>query len=359
MLQRSPNFVASARDTYRYVEQTPLEFEAQQLPSGQLLSLKHETEQRAGSFKVRGMVSAALSHDTDHLVLASAGGAGAGLAYAVHELGKQARIYVPETAPERKKQLIRDLGGRAVKLVEVAGDFPATQQVAQREATAQGIVYQSPYNDPAVVSGHRQVTEEILAQNPDNRSNVIFVPVGGGSLLAGALEATAQTGDKVVGVQFATNRSAELSLSAGQHVAATELDSRAEGSAAQVGAYTLEIMKRHQERLDFVTVSAAEVGGAIDREIGYRYQTYEAPYPGMGELAPYRFPETTGFVAEAGAWKYAEHHPQTNDEHWIAIRSGSNTDELREQALLDAYRQLAPSSRLTSRVWNGAHTNYR
>lgn len=338
---------------------TPLEKDVDTLPNGARLHIKHEGELEAGSFKQRGMTRAVEMHPDDEVFcLASAGGAAAALALAVQKAGKRAEIFVPTSTPEVKKVRVRMLGGDAVRLTEIDAVFPLVQQIAAESAADNGWRLQSAYDDQDVIDGHADVAREVLSQTPEASERIHFVPVGGGSLLAGTLLATEQAGDRVVGVQFSTNTSLAQSLAANERQVARSLDTLAEGSAANIGVHNFKIIQKHQDRLETIIVTPQELGKMVIRECMRHYAEYESPYfPNLIE-SPYRRAEATGLLAEAGAHRYAATHGAETHVPWIAYQTGSNADESRLQELADCARRAAkPMKSTRNRTWHGPHTN--
>ncbi|RIQ16109.1 pyridoxal-phosphate dependent enzyme, partial [Jiangella rhizosphaerae] len=102
-----PASVASAAETIApYIRHTPL---LRAEVDGRPLVLKLEHLQRSGSFKLRGALTALLRGDRpDHVVTASGGNHGLGVATAAALLGLPATVYVPETVPATKARRIEE-----------------------------------------------------------------------------------------------------------------------------------------------------------------------------------------------------------------------------------------------------------
>ena len=293
---------------------------------------------------------------TPELLARGGVGAAAALALAVQKAGKQAEIFVPASTPEVKKARVRMLGGDAVRLTEIDAVFPLVQQIAAESAADNGWRLQSAYDDRDVIDGHADVAREVLSQTPEAGERIHFVPVGGGSLLAGTLLATEQAGDRVVGVQFSTNTSLARSLAANERQVARNLDTLAEGSAANIGAHNFEIIHKNRDRLDVVTVTRQHLGRMVLHETERHYHAYEAPYFPTHIDSPYRRPEATGLLAQAGAYQYALNYSSEPHTAWIAYQTGANADESRLQQLADHARGAALSIR--TRTWHGPHTHF-
>jgi hypothetical protein len=105
--------------TYDDVLRTPL------LPSWPVgearISLKLESMQTTGSFKIRGMryklhVSDVARLQGAGVVTLSAGNAGKAVAYLGQACGYNAKVYMPETAPDERKRMMEAMGATVVKV---------------------------------------------------------------------------------------------------------------------------------------------------------------------------------------------------------------------------------------------------
>ncbi len=153
--------------------------------------LKPEIHQAVTSFKLRGVFYAVQcltdSARNKGLSTVSAGNTAQALAWAGRHFGVAARSIMPETAPRTKIEAVEALGGIPV-LVPIAEVFRFMQEkLWENEPYA----YIDPWINPQVHAGHGSLGLEILADMPDVKT--VFVPVGGGGLLAGvgaAIKAT-------------------------------------------------------------------------------------------------------------------------------------------------------------------------
>jgi threonine dehydratase len=175
--------------------------------NGRPVAFKLEFLQVTGSFKVRGALNALLVRQAergslDHVVTASGGNHGLGVAAAARWLGIGATVYVPASVPEVKARRIAAAGAEVVRF---GNSYAEAETEARHLATRDGIMYVHAYDDPAVVAGQATVGLEILADMPE--CDVIAVPVGGGGLLAGVAAAVEAGGAessgarRVVGVE--------------------------------------------------------------------------------------------------------------------------------------------------------------
>ena len=124
--------------------------------------LKLETLQPTGSFKVRGALAALSRADGGPVVMASAGNAGLGVAWAAAALGVAATVVVAETASPAKVAALRAL---PVTLVEHGADYDEAEAHALALA-AQGAAYVSSYNDTGMIAGQSTVGRELESQLP-------------------------------------------------------------------------------------------------------------------------------------------------------------------------------------------------
>ena len=314
---------------YEVAVQTPLQ------PAARLsrllgcdVLLKREDLQPVFSFKVRGAYNRVANLSAQErargVIAASAGNHAQGLALAARHLGIPATIVMPRTAPELKVQGVLAYGAQAV----LHGDaFHEALAHAQALAQAQGLVFIPPYDDPDVIAGQGTVAMEILRQHP-GRIDAIFVPVGGGGLLAGvaAYVKHVRPEVKVIGVEPADSNCLQAALAAGERVVLERVGAFADGVAvAQIGAYPFEVCRRYVDEV--ILVSADELCAAI-KDI----------YDDTRSIT-----EPAGALAVAGLRKYA----QTRDaagEVLVAIDSGANInfDRLRhvtERATLGEQRE--------------------
>ena len=149
--------------------------------------LKPEILQPVTSFKIRGIFWAVASLDEEArangVATVSAGNTAQALAWAARHFGTTARCLMPETAPRPKIEMVRALGGEPVL---VPGDevFRFLKQhlwLTERPWSEQTFVH--PWTDPLVAAGHASLGLEIADDLP--QVETVFVPVGGGGLLAG------------------------------------------------------------------------------------------------------------------------------------------------------------------------------
>ncbi|PZF83754.1 threonine ammonia-lyase, partial [Jiangella anatolica] len=169
-----PADVAAARATIApYIRRTPL---LRAEVDGRPLLLKLEHLQRSGSFKLRGALTALLNGDRpEHVVTASGGNHGLGVATAAGLLGLPATVYVPHTVPETKARRIEETGARLIRHGDTYADAAAAATAA---AAGPGARYLPAYDHPDVIAGQGTVAAEVIEEAPD--VDAVAVAVGGG-----------------------------------------------------------------------------------------------------------------------------------------------------------------------------------
>jgi threonine dehydratase len=164
--------------------------------------VKHENHQPVGAFKVRGgvnLVSQLSAEERERGVIsASTGNHGQSIAYAARLFGVPATICVPEAANPVKVASMRGLGA---ELVFHGRDFDDAREHCERLASERGYRYVHSGDEPLLIAGVATETLEILDEQPE--TDVIIVPVGGGSGAAGAcvVAKAVRPATKVIGVQ--------------------------------------------------------------------------------------------------------------------------------------------------------------
>jgi threonine dehydratase len=164
--------------------------------------------------------------------------------------GVRAVICVPDQANPVKAESMRALGA---EVVYHGRDFDEAREHCEKQASQHGYRYIHSGNEPALIAGVATYTLEILEAQPD--TEVIVVPVGGGSGAAGACIVTkAVRGSiEVIGVQSEAAPAAYRSWQAGTLVEDTT-STFAEGLATRTAfALPQRIMRELLD--DFVLVS--------------------------------------------------------------------------------------------------------
>ena len=225
--------------------------------------VKHENHTPIGAFKVRGglIYMDKLTRrrpDVPGVITATRGNHGQSVAFAARTVGVHATVVVPQGNSREKNAAMRALGA---ELIEHGKDFNDSLEFVKEQAETRGFEF-FPSFDPALVAGVGTYTAELLNAVPD--LDAIYVPIGLGSGICGAISARDALGSKadVVGV-VAKNASAyALSYAAGKPIATNSANTFADGLAVRIpDPRALEAIVAGAARV--VTVSEQEMQSAV------------------------------------------------------------------------------------------------
>ena len=304
---------------YDVAIETPLDFMrglSERL--GNRVWLKREDLQTVFSFKLRGaynkIVHLSEEQRAKGVIAASAGNHAQGVALAAGRLGIQALIVMPRTTPDIKVQSVRKLGAKAVLYGDTYDDAYAR---AVKLADEKGLVFIHPYDDPEVIAGQGTVAMEILRQH-ETPPHAIFVPVGGGGLIAGVSSYVKALYPevKVIGVEPEDAPTLQRALQKKKRVVLEQVGIFADGVAVrQIGAEPFRIARKCVDEV--ILVSTDEICAAI-KDI----------FDDTRSIA-----EPAGALAVAGMKRYVE-RTKLGGQHLVAIDSGANMnfDRLRHVA---------------------------
>lgn len=250
---------------YEVAHETPLE-PATRLSAalGNEVLLKREDLQPVFSYKLRGAYNR-IAHLSEAerargVIAASAGNHGQGVAFAARHLGLRALIVMPRTTPEIKVDAVRAMNAEVV----LAGDSYADAKARCDELIVEtGLTFVHPFDDPLVIAGQGTIGDEILRHRLGDVS-VIFVPVGGGGLIAGIASyvQAVKPSVRVIGVEPYEADAMYQSLAAGRRVVLDSVGIFADGVAVrEVGRLTFPVVQACVEEI--VRVSNDEICAAI------------------------------------------------------------------------------------------------
>lgn len=280
--------------------------------------MKREDLQPVFSFKLRGAYNKIANLGDDELqagvICSSAGNHAQGVALAARRRGVRAVIVMPVTTPTIKTEAVAALGGEVVLHGDAYDDAYAR---ARELADAEGLVFIHPFDDPQVIAGQGTIGKEILEQC-DEKIDVLFVPVGGGGLIAGIAAWVKQTRPdiRIVGVEPDDSAAMQASLRAGEPVTLEHVGIFADGVAVRrVGDETFRVCREYVD--EFMTVDTDQICAAI-RDIFEDTRSIVEP---------------AGGLAVAAAKKYVAEHGLTG-QTLVTISCGANVnfDRLRHIA---------------------------
>ncbi|PPQ71085.1 hypothetical protein CVT26_011625 [Gymnopilus dilepis] len=225
---------------YEILKETPLVL-APNLSAklGNQIFLKREDLQEVFSFKIRGaynfMASLTDEERWKGVVTCSAGNHAQGVALSGARLGIPCTIVMPQGTPDIKVRNVARLGA---KVVLHGVDFDEAKAECARLASAHGLVFVPPYDDPLVIAGQGTVGMEILKQVPESdQLSAVFASVGGGGLVAGICEYIKRIGSpntQVIGVETFDGDAMAQSLEKGERVTLHEVGPFSDGTAVKI-----------------------------------------------------------------------------------------------------------------------------
>ncbi|MBV7316792.1 threonine ammonia-lyase, biosynthetic [Shewanella sp. NIFS-20-20] len=269
--------------------------------------LKREDMQPVHSFKIRGAYNRIATLTAEErqrgVICASAGNHAQGVALSASTLGVSAVIVMPTTTPSIKIDAVKRRGGEVV----LFGDsFDQANAHAQGIAAAQGRVYVAPFDDEAVIAGQGTVAQEMLQQQADLQA--IYIPVGGGGLVAGmaAFYKAVMPEVKIIAVEPEDAACLLAAMQAGHPVVLDHVGLFADGVAVKrIGDEPYRLAKEYVDEI--ITVSSDEICAAV-KDI---------------------FEDTRAIAEPAGALALAglkKHATTTQFDKVAAVLSGANVN---------------------------------
>ncbi|CAH0475306.1 unnamed protein product [Peronospora belbahrii] len=317
--QATPNYRRMILESrvYDVAEQTPLQ-EAPALSHAlqNRVLLKREDLQPVFSFKIRGaynkMANLLAEEKAAGCVCCSAGNHAQGVALSARKLGIRAKIVMPLATPDIKVNAVRHHGKEYVDIVLHGKTFDDAAAEARRLVQEEKLTIILPFDDPHIIAGQGTVGMEILQQTSGSgdKLDAIFVPAGGGGMLAGIAAWVKQIRPsvKVIGVEAADAAGMTASLAAGKVVELKHVGLFADGAAVKrVGTETFRVCADYVDEM--VTVSTDEICAAI-----------KAGFDDTRAIL-----EPAGVLSIAGMTQYAKTRGLSGC-HFVAVTSGANID---------------------------------
>lgn len=275
-------------------------------PRGNPLLIKAECLQPSGSFKIRG-ATYCLSRLSDKqkaagVIAYSTGNHAQGVALAAKLLGIKATIVMSEEAPQFKIDAARGYGA-TILMSEPSSE--ARRELAEELARSKGYYLVPPYDHADVITGQGTIGVELMQ---DVQPAAIFVPVGGGGLIAGIAMAIKKTDAsvKIIGVEPELENDACRSFKSGKRESLKGPSaSIADAIKIQIlGAMTFPLISHYVD--DMVQVSEKQI---IEATLMHAQKAHLVVEP-------------AGALALAAALNYlSTHHPA---KPVICIASGGN-----------------------------------
>ncbi|ATW44023.1 threonine ammonia-lyase, biosynthetic [Glaesserella parasuis] len=274
---------------------------------GNHISIKREDRQPVHSFKLRGayaMISnLSPAQKNAGVIAASAGNHAQGVALSAKHLGLRALIVMPQNTPSIKVDAVRGFGG---EVLLHGANFDEAKAKAIELSQELNMTFVHPFDHPLVIAGQGSIGMELLQQNAD--LNYIFVPVGGGGLIAGIAVLMKQLMPeiKVIGVESKDSACLFYALQAGQPVDLERVGLFADGVAVKrIGDETFRLCQKYVD--DVVLVDNDEICAAL-----------KDVFENVRAVA-----EPSGALSLAGLKKYVAQH-NLEGKNLACILSGAN-----------------------------------
>ncbi len=225
--------------------------------------LKREDLQTVRSYKIRGAFNKIAQIPKEDLgkgvVCASAGNHAQGVAFSCSKLNIKGKIYMPATTPRQKIRQVEMFGKNNVEVVLTGDTYDAAESAALSDCRKSGMAFIHPFDDEQIIEGQATVGLEIL-QDTNEPIDYLFIPVGGGGLMAGVgayfKQVSPQT--KIIGVEPAGAPSMQKSLEAGKVVELEEIDKFVDGAAVKkVGEISFLVCRKVTDQM--VTIPEGRV----------------------------------------------------------------------------------------------------
>ena len=227
--------------------------------TGNNVWFKAENLQRIGAFKIRGAYNKIASLTPEErargVVAHSSGNHAQGVALAASLLGTKAVVVMPKSSPKNKVAGTQSYGGQVVFCEDSSDD---RERVARQLQEQHNYVLVPPFDDDKIIAGQGTATVEIGQDL--KKLDYLFVPVGGGGLIAGNALAAKHLfpGIKVIGVETEPANDCQQSFRKKEIVRIDPPKTIADGMRTQaVGKRNFEIILKAVD--DMVTVTDAQV----------------------------------------------------------------------------------------------------
>ena len=230
---------------------------------GARVFFKCENLQRMGAFKFRGAFNALSRFDAAQrragVVTFSSGNHAQAIALSARILGMPATIVMPDDAPAAKVAATRGYGGNVVLYDRYRDD---REQIGRELARAHGLTLVPPYDHADVIAGQGTAAKELLEEvGPLDH---LFVPLGGGGLLAGTALATRALAPqcRLYGVEPEAGNDGQQSFRSGAIVHIATPRTIADGAQTQhLGNLTFAIIRAAVD--DILTAPDADLVGCM------------------------------------------------------------------------------------------------
>ena len=275
---------------------------------------KREDLQDVKSFKIRGAHTKILSIEKikakNGLVCASAGNHAQGFAVSCSLLDYNGTVFMPSTTPSLKVRLVKKFGGKNIKIKLVGENYSQAYKSAMDYCKRNRKTFIHPFDDIKVIEGQATLFLEVIEQIK-NRIDFIFIPIGGGGLISGAINIFKQLSPKtkIIGVEPAGAPSMKESINQQKIIKLDKIDNFVDGAAVhKIGNIPFEFCKDYLD--DLLVIDEGEIcQSIIDLKSIEKINA-----------------EPAGAMSSASLRKYKD---QIAEKNVICIICGGNNDESR------------------------------
>ncbi|UHG93101.1 threonine ammonia-lyase [Spirosoma oryzicola] len=232
---------------------------------GAELFFKCENFQKVGAFKARGGLNAVLQvaehQEGKAITTHSSGNHAQAVAFAARQVGMPAYIVMPRTAPQVKKDAVRNYGA---DIIECEPTLDAREAGVRDVIERTGAVLVHPFDDDRVIAGQATAAKELIEDFGTEKSfDTILAPVGGGGLLSGTALITHYLSPttRVIAGEPEGAADAILSFRSGRVEKAPYINTIADGLMTNLSERTLRLIREHVA--DILTVSDEEIIAAM------------------------------------------------------------------------------------------------
>ena len=227
--------------------------------AGNEVYFKAENFQRIGAFKIRGaynkISSLTEAEKKCGVVAHSSGNHAQGVALASKLFGIKATIVMPHDSVKSKVEATRGYGAEVFFCGTTTND---RERMTDDLIKKFGYTLIHPYNDERLIAGQGTVALEIFSDI--NSLDYLFVPIGGGGLIAGCALAAKNLfpNVKVIGVETEGANDCYQSFRQKKIVSIASVNTIADGMRTQsVGTLNFEIIQKYVD--DVITISDEDI----------------------------------------------------------------------------------------------------
>ncbi|ARK23035.1 threonine dehydratase [Sporosarcina sp. P26b] len=229
--------------------------------------IKREDLQHVRSFKLRGAYYKMKRIETEArkkgIVCASAGNHAQGVAFACANLDIDGKIFMPQTTPKQKVNMVKMFGRDRIEIILVGDTFDDCFESAVELMEKEKRIFIHPFNDKDIIAGQGTVAVEIM-NDIEEPIDYVFASIGGGGLMSGISTYIKNLSPhtKMIGAEPAGAASMKASIDAQKIVPLANIDKFVDGAAVKcVGELNYEICNEYLENI--VSVPEGKVCTAI------------------------------------------------------------------------------------------------